>query len=135
VTADAPQLTRLRRGAEVRGRALQDPEVRARWEETALARAVALRLVRYRAEHGLTQTQLAERLGMRQPAIARLEDGEHLPSIAMLYRLARGLGIEIALDIAPSARQPVLVGRHADRAQVVEEVTGPDGLRVRIATT
>src|SRR5438067_10349614 len=95
VTADAPKLTGLRRGAEVRVRALQNPELRVRWEETALARAVALRLVRYRAEHGLTQTQLAERLGMRQPAIVRLEDGEHLPSIATLYRLVRGLGIEI----------------------------------------
>jgi hypothetical protein len=40
---------------------LQDPEFRAEWERTAVARAVAIRVVGYRAEHGLTQTQLAKK--------------------------------------------------------------------------
>lgn len=47
------------------------------WERTALARAVAARVIAYRAEHGLSQTALAGRLGMTQPALARLESGEH----------------------------------------------------------
>lgn len=34
---------------------LKDPEFRAEWERTALARAVANEVVRYRIEHGLTQ--------------------------------------------------------------------------------
>jgi transcriptional regulator with XRE-family HTH domain len=40
---------------------------------------------------------------MRQPAIARLEAGEHEPSLAMLARLARGLGTDFSIDITPTA--------------------------------
>ena len=41
-----------------------DPEFRAEWERTALARAVSVAIVRYRADHDLSQRELAERLGM-----------------------------------------------------------------------
>ena len=39
-----------------------DPEYRREWERTALARAVAVKLIAYRAEHDLSQTALAGRL-------------------------------------------------------------------------
>ena len=45
----------------------------------------------------------ARMLGMRQPHIARLEAGEHEPSLAMLARLARVLDMEFHIDITPSA--------------------------------
>jgi transcriptional regulator with XRE-family HTH domain len=41
--------------------------------------------------------------GMHQPAIARLEAGDHEPSLATLSRLARVLGIEFHIDITPNA--------------------------------
>ena len=78
---------------------LNDPAVREEWDRTALARSVALRLVQYRAEHGLSQSALARRLEMKQPAIARLESGDHNPTIETLWRLARGLGIEFHIDV------------------------------------
>jgi transcriptional regulator with XRE-family HTH domain len=62
---------------------------------------VAIRLVEYRAEHGLSQRALAAKLGMKQPAIARLEAGDHTPSIETLVRLSRGLGMRFRLDITP----------------------------------
>ena len=80
---------------------LEDPEFRAEWERTAVARAVANEIVKYRGEHGLTQTQLARQLGMQQSAIARLELGEHEPSISTLTRLSRALGITFHLEITP----------------------------------
>ncbi|MBV8162296.1 MAG: helix-turn-helix transcriptional regulator, partial [Acidimicrobiia bacterium] len=39
--------------------------------------------------------------GMRQPHIARLEAGEHEPSLTTLARLSRALGIEFHIDITP----------------------------------
>lgn len=78
-------------------------EYRADWERTKLAHEVALRVISYRVEHQLTQTELARMLGMRQPHIARLEAGEHEPSLAMLARLARVLGLEFHIDITRSA--------------------------------
>jgi transcriptional regulator with XRE-family HTH domain len=66
-----------------------------------LARAVALRLVEYRAVNGLSQTALARKLQMQQPAIARLEAGDHNPSVDTLVRLSQGLGIDFHIDITP----------------------------------
>src|SRR5437588_6416979 len=82
---------------------LNDPEYREEWEGTHLAHEVALRVISYRVEHQLTQTELARMLRMRQPHIARLEAGEHEPSLAMLSRLARVLDLEFHIDITPSA--------------------------------
>lgn len=80
---------------------LADPEFRAEYERTALARAVAIAVTRYRSEHGLSQRGLARQLGMQQPAIARLESGDVTPSIDTLLRLARELGLEFHVDITP----------------------------------
>lgn len=77
-----------------------NPEVRRELERTALANDVAIRVITYRVEHGLSQTQLARKLGMHQPAIARLESGDHEPSLSTLGRLAKGLGIEFRISIS-----------------------------------
>jgi DNA-binding XRE family transcriptional regulator len=82
---------------------LKDPAFRRAWNRTALARAVATRLVQYRAEHNLSQSALARVLGMRQPAIARLEAGEHNPSIEMLMRLSLKLGVSFHIEITPDS--------------------------------
>lgn len=60
-----------------------------------------MRLIRYRTDHGLSQTALARQLGLHQPAVARLEAGDHEPSLATLARLARGLGIDFSVEITP----------------------------------
>jgi DNA-binding XRE family transcriptional regulator len=86
---------------EIVAESLKDPAYRAEWERTQFAHAVALRVIAYRAEHGITQTELARRAGMRQPHVARLEAGEHEPSLATLARLSRALGIEFHIDITP----------------------------------
>ena len=91
----------LRGSDEVLARQLEDPEFRAEWERTAVARAVAVQLVGYRAEHGLSQSALGRELGMQQPAIARLEAGEHNPSFETLARLSRALGITFKIEITP----------------------------------
>ena len=68
--------THLHSTAETREEQLrQDPAFRAYWERAALARAVTLALIGYRVKHHLTQTWLAEKLGVRQPQVARLEMG------------------------------------------------------------
>lgn len=92
-------LTELKTDDEVMEECLKDPEFRKEWERTTLARSVAIEVIRYRAEHGISQTELGRRLGMYQPAIARLEEGEHNPSIDMLRRLSQKLGIDFNINI------------------------------------
>ena len=82
---------------------LRDPEVVGELARTAVANQLAILVIQYRVEHGLTQTALARQLGMRQPAIARLEAGDHEPSVAMLARLANKLGITLRLDLSPNS--------------------------------
>ena len=127
--------TRLRSTAEIREEQFrQDPAFRASWERTALARAVALAVIGYRVEHHLTQTRLAEKLGVRQPQVARLEMGEHTPSLEMLQRLARTLGLRFIVEVAPGGE-----GASASAVmlpagvEVVEDVTA-DGSRIVVAT-
>ena len=96
------KLSALRTAGEIRREDLADDQVNAEHIRTALARAVAMRVLAYRVEHGLSQTALARELGMHQPAVARLEAGEHEPTFTTLERLARGMGIEFHIDIAPA---------------------------------
>ena len=58
-------------------------------------------IARLRILRGLTQTQLAEMVGTRQPSIARLENGTSVPSLSFLDRLATALDAKIELQIVP----------------------------------
>lgn len=98
-----PKLSDLTSADQIAAEELADPEIRREHERTALAHAVAMRVIGYRVEHGLSQTALARMLDMHQSAIARLEAGEHEPSLATLSRLARRLGVEFHIDITPDA--------------------------------
>lgn len=110
-----------------------DPEYRREWERTALARAVAVKVIAYRAEHDLSQTALAKRLRMSQPAVARLESGEHNPTFPMLLRISDALAIELAIDITPSGHEPQLIGKRA-RRNALESFQG-NGYAVVVAAT
>ena len=76
-----------------------DPQFRQRWDKAGFARAVAATIIGYRAEHSLTQTQLAREVGTTQSVIGRLELGEHPPSLATLAKLTARTGLEFHLDI------------------------------------
>lgn len=60
-------------------------------------------IARLRILRGLTQTQLAELVGTRQPSIARLENGSSVPSISFLQKVATALDarIEVKLLLEP----------------------------------
>lgn len=81
----------------------RDPGFRADWERTALARAVAIEVIKYRREHGLSQTELARRLGVSQAVAGRLALGEHEPKIATLRKLARALGLRFSIEVHPES--------------------------------
>jgi hypothetical protein len=57
-------------------RAARDPAFREEWEKTALARAFAIELIRYRADHDLSQAGLAALLDVKQPQVALGAGGE-----------------------------------------------------------
>jgi transcriptional regulator with XRE-family HTH domain len=83
---------------------LRDPDFRAYWERTAFARAVAVEVIKYRVEHGLSQRALASQLGVSQAVVGRLELGEHEPRTATLRNLAQNLGMRFLLEIHPTGQ-------------------------------
>jgi ribosome-binding protein aMBF1 (putative translation factor) len=97
------KLSELKTGEQVAAEDARDPEVAAELARTSVANQLAILIIRYRAEHGLTQTALARQLGLKQPAVARLEAGDHEPSVATLARLANKLGITLRLDVEPDS--------------------------------
>ena len=61
-------------------------------------------LLKARHEAGLTQAQVAERMGTQPPAVARLEralaTGKHSPSLATLRKYAHAVGKKLSLRLA-----------------------------------
>lgn len=88
-----------------------DPEFAGEWERLAVARMVAVQLIRYRAVHHLSQRALAAKLGVSQPRIVELESGEKNPTLETMVKIAAVTGLEFAIDIAPAGRTPQLVGK------------------------
>lgn len=76
---------------------LQDPEFRAEWEAAAPRYALADALVDLRLDAGLTQEQLAERLGTKREYVARIENKPANLTLKTLVRLAAATGTDITL--------------------------------------
>jgi transcriptional regulator with XRE-family HTH domain len=53
---------------------------------------------------GLTQAQLAEMVGSRQPSIAKLENGTGAPSLSFLTKIAEALGAKIEIKLIPETK-------------------------------
>lgn len=91
-----PRMTSLQ---DWQSRQLADPEFVAESEKLELGYEITrLRLLR-----GLTRAQLAEIVGTRQASIARLENGNSVPSLSFLGRIAKALDARIELRIVPRA--------------------------------
>jgi transcriptional regulator with XRE-family HTH domain len=76
------------------------PRARIPYEERPeLAQQVAVSLWFHRQLNHLSQQQLGELLGMRQPQIARLESGFVNPTLDTLVRISEKLGIEISIEV------------------------------------
>ncbi|KOG44464.1 MULTISPECIES: helix-turn-helix domain-containing protein [Streptomyces] len=79
---------------------VEPPEVRAERAEIRLAMAFAQAVYERRKALGLSQAQLAERAGLTQAKVSRVEGADAVPTLPLLRRLAYALdaGLNIALD-------------------------------------
>ena len=77
---------------------LKGPDFRAEYEATRQEFALAWALVEARIAANMTQAELAERSGVRQSNISRIENGACVPTIATLQALANGLGKELSIS-------------------------------------
>ena len=80
---------------------IKNPKVRTEYERLGPEFLLAQSLIRARLKKGWTQAELARRVGMQQPNIARLEGGNYdRVSLPTLKKVARALGAEIEINLS-----------------------------------
>ncbi|HEU5350553.1 MAG TPA: helix-turn-helix transcriptional regulator [Terracidiphilus sp.] len=79
---------------------LADPEVKAEYDRLAPEFEISMELIRARLRAGLSQAELAARMGTSQSAIARLESGQTLPSTKTLLRYAKATASKIHVRLS-----------------------------------
>lgn len=78
-------------------------EYDAAGDEVELALRLAELVYDARTRAGLSQAELAERMGTRQSVISKIEGGGQVPTVAMLARVARATGAQLHIDITSHA--------------------------------
>ncbi|MBU6213370.1 MAG: helix-turn-helix domain-containing protein [Actinomycetales bacterium] len=99
---DTPDKVKLHDWETLKARWAGNPEYEAGYAEAKLAYELGERVRSLRLKRGLTQKRLAQLAGMTQPAIARLEAGGTTPTLMVLDRLAKALGMELKVDFKPT---------------------------------
>ncbi len=85
---------------------LKEPRYRAAYDALTPEFELAKALIRARLRAGLSQAELARRMGTTQSVIAKLESGKSLPSTRTLHRYARATGSKVRITlVADSQRQ------------------------------
>lgn len=82
---------------------LADAATRAEYEATAEEFAIARELIAARSRAGLSQSEVALRMGTTQSVVARLESGKRPPSMRTVERFAQAVGGHVVLRIEQSA--------------------------------
>lgn len=80
---------------------LKKPDFKAEYEALEPEYAIIQAMIDARKASGLTQKELAERTGIAQGDISKLENGSANPSIRTLRRLAAGMGMKLQLAFEP----------------------------------
>lgn len=83
---------------------LKDPEFKAEYEALQPEHAVIQAIIDARKDSGLTQKELAEKTGIAQGDISKMEHGNANPSLKTLQRLASGMGKILKIEFLPDDR-------------------------------
>ncbi len=78
---------------------LKNRNVRNAYESLGLEYELVRAIIKHRLRRGLTQTELAKKIGTRQPVISRLERGEGNPSLDTLQRIAQALDVSLNVSL------------------------------------
>ncbi len=80
---------------------LKNSEFRKEWEDIQPEMDVIRAMMEARISQNLTQKELAERTGINQADISKLENGTRNPSLKLLKRLADGMGMTLKIEFVP----------------------------------
>ena len=75
----------------------RDPEVKKAYDDLDFEFEIIKAIIRMRAKKKLTQRELARKIGVAQPALARFEAGRTNPTLAFLKKVTEGLGLKLTV--------------------------------------
>jgi predicted transcriptional regulator len=78
---------------------LKDPEVKKGYDALEVEYSIIAQVIQKRLEKGLSQKQLAKKIGTKQSAIARLEGGNTNPTVSFLEKVSKALGSKLQISI------------------------------------
>ena len=71
---------------------LSDPKVKTEYENLDVLYNIKSQIIKLREEQGISQKELAQKIGTKQSAISRLENDDYNPSVELLDKVAHALG-------------------------------------------
>ena len=80
---------------------MKDPEFKAEYDALEPEFQVIRAMLSGRESANITQKELAEKTGIAQADISRIENGNGNPSIRTLQRLANGMGMALKIEFVP----------------------------------
>lgn len=80
---------------------LSEPDVQAAYAAQADEFAIVRELIAARMRAGLTQSEIAQRMGTTQSVVARLEGGQRTPSMRTVQRYAQAAGCRAVVRLEP----------------------------------
>ena len=91
---------------DYKAKALQNPDVKSEYDALQPEYDIIQARINARVDQNITQKELSARTGITQADISRIENGTRNPSLSMVKKLARGLGMQLKLEFvkAPSKR-------------------------------
>jgi len=107
------------RWKDLRGDLLDSPEAKAAYERARRDYELGVQIRQLREAAGISQTELARRMGTSQPAVARLEAGGGTPRLDTLERVAAALGAALTVQFVaapPKLRAVRTAAKPARRA-------------------
>lgn len=88
---------------DLKQKLLEDPEVKAEYDRLEPEFKLASMLIKARSRAGLSQNDLARRMGMKQASVARIESGKFNPSMETLRKYAAATGHDLKIEMLPRA--------------------------------
>lgn len=104
---------KLKREQELGADHSETEEIRAERAEIRLAMAFAKAMYDRRKELGLSQSDVAQRAGLTQAKVSRIEGADAVPTLPLLRRLARALDASLSIAMDEEQEEVVFVARTA----------------------
>ena len=105
---------------------LKNPEFKRFYEEESKRMNIAIKIVQAREAAGLTQKELAARMGTTLQVISQLESGNCSYTLKTLEKVATAIGAHLKIDFVPLSKPPAAIGFISD-FKILREINSSVG--------